>query len=144
MRTGRGPVLAAGAYLLTAPIAMRLAIRDHLVAEPLGIVMGRASVVDALLTSGTALSAPPWMLVALAWHMRGASRGERRSVAVLAALGASFTTGMLIEPAGREALRWPSRRPGRTAIVIANLVIPATLALTALRQLTKSDGSESE
>ncbi len=54
-----GAAIAAGVYLVTAALAMRLAIRDGIGAEPLGVRMGSASKRDALFTNGTALSAHP-------------------------------------------------------------------------------------
>lgn len=132
-----GVSIAAGAYIVTAAFGMRVAVREGLGAEPVGIRMGSASPRDALLTNGTALSAPPAMLVALASNLPGSRRGRRRSLAVLAGLGAAFVSGMLAEPVTAEVLAAPTDHPERTAVVVANVLIPAAMAVLALRELAR-------
>jgi hypothetical protein len=137
VRHRRALAAAAVAYLATALAGTWLALRDDLVATPLGLRTGLTVRTDLSVGVGTALSAPPPMLLALAWSVPGVRRGDRRTVAVLGVLSAGFLAGMASEPVVSEVMGSLGEHPGRTVVVVANLALPTVMVVLAFRDLVR-------
>jgi hypothetical protein len=91
---------------------------------------------------GTALSGPLAFLVAIACATVGVASAspaaQRRAARALAALGACGTFGMLGEPITYQVLSRSGWDGKKAAIILANVVLPASLAGLAWRTVTGS------
>jgi hypothetical protein len=129
----RALLVAGGLYGLNAGLGAVVAIRRNLPAAFLGRRSTRPLVREFLIGSGTALSPPAAMLVGLVAAMAVAAGGRRAGRLGVGGLGVAFTVGMLGEPIAYETLRDPVCRPDVAAIVIGNIVLPAGMAVLALK-----------
>jgi hypothetical protein len=131
---------ASFGYLGNAVPAVWLSLRDDLAAEPFGIRTGLDARGDLSRGIGSALCAPLPMLVALGMHATraaGSAQDDRATVGALTGLGAAFLCGMLAEPVAREVVERPGAHPARTAVVVANVVLPAVMVVAGLACLTR-------
>ena len=139
-------IRVSGAYLATAGVGTLLAVRDGLVGRPFGWDFGLGPLLGFFVGLGTALSAPLALLLGLVAAIRllisAADRG-RRAAGLIFLLGTGFFIGMLAEP-----ITWELALSGTVtglvaAVVMANLVLPALLAILAssLRGATAPSGS---
>jgi hypothetical protein len=133
----RVPVAAlSAAYIASALAGARLSIRDSLPEAPLGIRTGLSPGADFALGFGTSLSPGIPMLslqAATTAALTGSAQTTRRATHALAVFGAAYAAGQLIEPETYRTLRRPREHPGRTIVVISNILVPATLAVVASR-----------
>jgi hypothetical protein len=126
----------SGAYLAAAAVGTWVAVRDDLPGRPFGWDLPLSPVANFVVGLGTALSAPLVLLLALVWlNVLLAREPEtgRRAAGLIALLGIGFGVGMLAEP-----ITWQLFVSGSVdllpgAIIVANLVLPASMVILALR-----------
>jgi hypothetical protein len=132
---------ASFAYLATALPAAWISIRDDLPGEPLGLRTGNDARGDLVRGLGSALCAPAPMLVVLGWLAGGclvATGDDRVRVASLTGLGVGFLCGMVAEPITGKVAADPHAQADRTAIVVANVVLPVVMVVAGLRHLAQT------
>lgn len=132
---------ASFAYLATALPGTWISLRDDLPGEPLGLRTGNHVRGDLVRGLGTALCAPAPMLLALGWLAQRslvATGDDRGRVASLTGLGVGFLCGMAAEPITSKVVADPSARVDRTAVVAANLALPAVMIVAGLRHLART------
>ena len=124
------PLLAAAAGLAAASVyGARVAVRDDVVGEPLGVRFPGRVATHLALAWGAGTSAPwpmPVAALALAW------RADAASATACIALGAATLAGQLVEP-----VTW-GRRPSSVAVtrsVALNLLTGAALVLAGRRRV---------
>jgi hypothetical protein len=126
------------AYLTTALAGAWICLRDGLVGEPFGVGTGRDVRNDLARGFGAALCAPAPLLLGLGWltgRMLRVGDSDRATVGVVTGLGAAFLGGMAAEPVTHQVIAAPGAHPDRTAVVAANLVLPAVMVVTGLYRL---------
>jgi hypothetical protein len=134
-------VLLAVAYLGVGAAGTAVAVRENLPARFLGIRTGLPAGQDFVFGMGTALSGPLAFVAAIAVAATVAATSpnrdkRRRANGALAALGACGTFGMLGEPITYRVLRRPGRNKAKAAMVLANVVLPASMSGRAWRLAT--------
>ena len=128
--------IVSTAYIVNALVGARMAIRDSLPQSPFGIRTGRTPSADFYTGTGTALSPGLPILVAQAATsvaLTGSASTARTGARLLGVFGVGYSVGQLAEPLARAAIAHPAARPTRTAVVFANVVLPATMAALAFR-----------
>lgn len=137
----KGVLLGASlGYLANALPGAWISVRDDLPGEPLGLRTGFGVRGDLVRGFGTALCAPAPMLLALGWlagRSLVATADDPSRVATLTGLGVGLLCGMVAEPVTREVVADPTARADRTAVVAANLALPAAMIVAGLRHLTQ-------
>jgi hypothetical protein len=125
----------SGAYLATAVLGTWLAVRDGLVGRPFGWAIDMTPLSGFVFGLGTALSGPLVLLLALVaanLRLRLDEGAEQRGAGWIAILGAGFLGGMLAEP-----ILWDVFEPGvgplKAATMIANVLLPLSLTILAVR-----------
>ena len=127
---------ASIAYITAALFGAHVAIRDSLPEAPLGFHSHRPVRQEFLSGTGTALSPGVPMLAAQAVAtglLVGPTSTARTAAEVLAVGGGIYELGQLGEPITYRILRHPrGTRWEWRASLVANLVLPTVLALTAI------------
>jgi len=123
------------AYTSNAIDGARIAIRDTLYEQPLGIRSGIPVSRDFYFGGGTALSPGLPFLVAQAaitGTLAGPLPTARKSMDLLAIFGAAYAIGQVAEPLALHTLAHPRSASGqRLRIVVGNIVLPAAMTIVA-------------
>lgn len=123
------------AYLAVSAVGTMIAIRDELPANFANWDLGTSNITrDFLIGAGTALSAPLVLLIALAVLLVLCGRptnAGRISLVLLIVLAIGFVIGIVGEPVARDALESAGAHLDRTVVVIAAIVLPLMIAVTA-------------
>lgn len=140
-RATAGILLSAIAWVSCAYVAIAvsgtwLAVRDGLVGRPFGRPIDMTPLSGFVLGPGTALSGPLVLLLALVaanLRLRQGERAGQRAAGWIAILGAGFLGGMLAEPIFWDVLEAGEVGPLKSAIVTANVVLPLSMVILAIR-----------
>jgi hypothetical protein len=127
-RPALAPIALAAAYVAVGVAAAAHAVRSDRRCRLFGIAIP-GTVRQQALTTGTALSAPPLMWVALLAAIR------RRRHETARVLAAAFLAGVAAEPDTPATLRTPGADPLATACTVLDIVLP----LAMLASLASSD-----
>ncbi len=141
--TLRGPrrslVIVSGAYLVNALVGTWLAISTDIPGRPFGVETGLPVAWDFAFGLGSGLSAPLWMLMALAvLTLAVARRDSRRSAFWIGFLGWCFLIGMLVEPIFGDAIRG-ELEPLVTAVIVVNVLLPIVILSWAIRTAREAE-----
>lgn len=126
----------SAAYIVSALAGAKVSIRDSLPEAPFGIRTGLSPRADFIHGLGTSLSPGMPMLSLQAGTtvaLTASAQTTRHATHLLAGFGAAYTAGQLIEPETYRTLHRPAEHSSRTMVVIANIVVPAALAVIASR-----------
>jgi hypothetical protein len=130
-----------GALAYTANFAAGVlaAIRGNWRAEPLGIRTRLPVALDAMIGNGTALSAPPALIVLL-WRLLNRPN-SRKTNGHLVLLTATFLAGAVAEPLSHRLFRHGLPFHVRVVAVL-NILLPAAMLLGATSSLIERNAAE--